>query len=346
MYSIDKDNFKRFLKKFPDQIRESEKLFKSSGAKIATKEIDNILYLGMGGSAIAGDVFRSTFFDELKYPFTVVRGYQCPHSCTSRTLVIVSSYSGNTEETISAAKEAQKKGGKIIAITGGGKVEELAMKHSWQVIKIPGGMPPRQAFGYSFFPLLYLLNPVLKKKIDDNQIKDILRLVNAMIKRNDEQTSKGKSLAKELAKKIHHRIPLIYTSAPYLEATATRWKNQFQENSKSMAFNNVIPEMNHNEIVGWEMEHKCLEKFIVIFLEGHHTHDRVKARIELTKKIIQDCGTEVVSLYTEGNSRLEQVISLICKGDWVTYYLALLYEKNPMDILNIDYLKLELEKLS
>ena len=207
-------------------------------------------------------------------------------------------------------------------------------------------MPPRQAFGYSFFPLLYLLNPVLKKKIDDKQIKDILRLVNAMIKRNDEQTSKGKSLAKELAIKIHHRIPLIYTSAPYLEATATRWKNQFQENSKSMAFNNMIPEMNHNEIVGWEMQHTCLENFIVIFLEGHHTHDRVKARIELTKKIIQDCGTEVVSLYTEGNSRLEQVISLICKGDWVTYYLALLYEKNPMDILNIDYLKLELEKLS
>lgn len=344
MYSIDKDNFKQFLLNFPEQIQESEKIFLSSGAKINFKEVDNILYLGMGGSAIAGDVFRSTFFDQLKYSLTIVRGYQCPQFCTDRTLVIVSSYSGNTEETISVAKEAQKKGGRIIAITSGGQVEKLASKHSWQMIKIPGGLPPRQAFGYSFFPLLYLLNPLLKKKVDDKQIKDVLRLVRAMIKRNDEKTSEGKSLAKELAIKIHHRVPLIYTSAPYLEAVAIRWKNQFQENSKSMAFHNVIPEMNHNEIVGWEMEHKCLEKFIVIFLEENQAHERVRARIELTKKIISERGAEVVSLYTEGVTQLEQVISLVCKGDWVTYYLALLYEKNPIDILNIDYLKSELEK--
>jgi len=344
MYSVDKDDFKRFLKKFPDQIKESENLFKSSKAKIKVKEIDNILYLGMGGSAIAGDVFRSTFFNELKLPFTVVRGYQCPQFCSNRTLVIVSSYSGDTEETISAAKEAQKKGGQIIAITGGGEVEKMAIKHSWQMIKIPGGMPPRQAFGYSFFPLLYLLNPVLKKKVDEKQIKDVLRLVRAMVKRNDEQTTRGKSLSKELAIKIHHRIPLVYTSAPYLEAVAIRWKNQFQENSKSMAFHNVIPEMNHNEIVGWEMDHKCMENFIVFFLEEHDSHTRVSTRIELTKKIIQERGAEVVSLYTEGETLLEQVISLVCKGDWVSYYLALLYERNPLDILNIDYLKSELEK--
>ena len=344
MYSIDKDNFKRFLLKFPDQIRESEEIFKSAGIKLKSSEIDNILYLGMGGSAIAGDIYRSTFFDELTVPLTVVRGYHCPQFCSKRTLVIVSSYSGNTEETLSAAESAHEKGGRIIAIASGGKMAELAKKHSWQLINIPGGMPPRQALGYVLFPLIHLLNPLLTRKVDSEQIKNLYNLIRSVVKRYDEKTSEGKSLAKELAIKIHHRIPLIYTSAPVLEAVSVRWKNQFQENAKSMAFNNVIPEMNHNEIVGWEMEHKCLENFIVFFLEENDSHHRIRARVELTKKIIVERGAEVVSLYTEGDTRLEQVISLICKGDWITYYLALLYEKNPIDILNIDYLKSELEK--
>lgn len=345
MYSIDKDNFKKFLKKFPDQIKESKEIYESSGVNIEQLKMNNIIYLGMGGSAIAGDVFRGTFFDELKYPLQVVRGYQCPNYCSKKSLVIVSSYSGDTEETIAAAQQAVEYGGNVVAIASGGKVEQMAKKHSWPLIKIPGGFPPRQAFGYSFFPLLYLLNPLLENPVSDDQIKSVLNLVNALIKRNDEQTSGGKSLAKELAIKVHHRIPIVYTSAPYLESVALRWKNQFQENSKSLAFHNVIPEMNHNEIVGWEMENKCVDNFIVFFLEGLNTHPRVKARIDLTKNIIHEQGAEIVSLYTEGSTRLEQVISLICKGDWVTYYLALLYEKKPAAILNIDFLKTELEKL-
>jgi glucose/mannose-6-phosphate isomerase len=344
MYSIDKDDFKRFLKKFPDQIKESENLFTAAKVKIVAKNFDNIIYFGMGGSAIAGDIYRSTFFDEIKLPFVVVRGYQCPNFCSNRSLVVVSSYSGNTEETIAAAQQAHKKGGHIVAITTGGKIEELAQKHSWKLIKIPAGLPPRQAFGYSFFPLIYLLNPVLKKKVDEKEVKDVLRLIRLMIKRNDEKTAEGKILSKDMAIEIHHRVPIIYTTAPYLESVAIRWKNQFQENSKSMAFHNVIPEMNHNEIVGWEMEHRCLKNFIVIFLETQDSQPRIRARIELTKKLIQKRGAEVVSLYAEGDSRLQHVLSLVCKGDWVSYYLALLYEKNPMDIVNIDLLKSELEK--
>jgi glucose/mannose-6-phosphate isomerase len=345
MYSIDKDNFKSYLLRFPQQINESKKIFESSGVHIDKLKIENIIFLGMGGSAIAGDVFRATFFDELKYPLQVARGYQCPGYCSEKSLVIVSSYSGDTEETIAAARQAVEYGGQIVAIASGGKIEQMARDHSWPLIKIPGGLPPRQAFGYSFFPLLHLLNPLLGKPVKDKQIDAVLDLVNALIQRNDEKTSSGKSLAKELAIKAHHRIPIIYSSAPYLESVALRWKNQFQENSKSLAFHNVIPEMNHNEIVGWEMENKCVDNFIVFFLEGMNIHPRVKARIELTKNIIHGQGAEIVSLYTEGATRLEQVISLICKGDWVTYYLALLYEKNPAAILNIDFLKTELEKM-
>lgn len=345
MYSIDRDNFKEFLKKFPEQITQGKEIFQKSGVKLDTKKIKNIIFLGMGGSAIAGDIYRNTFFDELKYPMQIIRGYHCPGSCSEDSLVIVSSYSGNTEETVAAALAAHEKGGQIVAIASGGKIAELAGEKKWPLLTIPGGFPPRQAFGYSFFPLIYLLNPLLKTPVAESHLDRVLHLVHAMIHRNDEMTAEGKSLSKNLAINIHNRIPIIYTTAPYLESVALRWKNQFQENAKSMAFHNALPEMNHNEIVGWELEHKCMENFIVIFLEGQNTHPRIRARVDLTKNIIHERGAEIASIYAEGDTALEQVVSLILKGDWVSYYLALLYEKNPASILNIDYLKSELEKI-
>jgi glucose/mannose-6-phosphate isomerase len=233
-----------------------------------------------------------------------------------------------------------------VAITSGGKLLDMAQKNHWSNIRIPQGFPPRQAFGYLFFPALLLLNKFSKKSISERIINKVYQLVKILIKRNDEALTTGKLLSKDLAIKLQHKIPIIYSTEPYFKAVATRWRTQFQENSKSMAFCNVIPEMNHNEIVGWEMDNSALKNYVVIFLENDINPTRIKTRIKLTKNIITKKGIEVVEIYSQGDSLVENVISLICIGDWVSYYLALLYEKNPASILNIDYLKSELKKMA
>jgi glucose/mannose-6-phosphate isomerase len=344
MYSVDKGNFKRYLLGFTQQISESQQIFKAASLQIKKESFNHILYLGMGGSAITGDIISDVLFDELKIPMQVVRNYNVPASCSSSTLVIASSYSGNTEETLHAVTEAEKRQAQIIAVTSGGNLLKMAKEKNWPYLQVPGGFPPRQAFGYLFFLSYQLICESIGKKISDDTFCDLIHLAEAIIHTNNEETAKGKAFAKDLAIQIINKIPVIYASAPFLTAIATRWKNQFQENSKSMAFSNIIPEMNHNEIVGWEMKNNALQDFLVIFLENHQHGARIDARLSLTKNIIRDRGIDVVEVYAEGSTILQQLISLIIIADWVTYYLALLYENNPASIVNIDYLKGELNK--
>lgn len=346
MYSIDKKNFKKYLIGFPKQISESQNIFNQHFNQSSDDPVSNIIYLGMGGSAIAGDVICNVLFDDMKVPLEVVRGYEIPGYCSPASLVIVSSYSGNTEETLTAVKKAAGKGAKIHAITSGGELAKLAHRKKWPLLPVPEGFPPRQAMGYLFFLAYQLVLKTINKKIGNKEFDTLIKLADSMVLRNDEQNAKRKVFAKELALRIKGKIPIIYTPAPYLSAVSVRWKNQFQENSKSMAFNNMIPEMNHNEIVGWEMEFAGLNEYIVLFLESEKSDKRVHARTQLTKSIIRDRGIDVAEVYTEGKTRLEQILSLLIRGDWVSYYLALLYEKDPIKIVNIDYLKSELKKLS
>ena len=344
MYSVDKGNFKQYLLGFPQQIINSRTIFNKSGLKIKKGSVRNILYLGMGGSAIAGDIIADVLYNELTMPMQVIRGYQVPASCSKSSLVIASSYSGDTEETLQALAEAFEKQAQIIVITSGGKLLKLAKKNNWPHLLIPGGFPPRQAFGYLFFLSYQIVCECIRKKLTDEEFYELMHLAESIILTNNEDQAVGKVFARDLALQIKNKIPVIYASAPHLSAIATRWKNQFQENSKSMAFSNIIPEMNHNEIVGWEMKTNTLMNFIVIFLENLHQNPRIDARINLTKSIIRDRGPGVVEVYAEGTTLLQQVISLIIISDWASYYLALLYENDPASIVNIDYLKGELKK--
>jgi glucose/mannose-6-phosphate isomerase len=346
MYTVDKHNFKRYLRDFPKQILDTSDIMASGKLTIDYKSIGNVIIFGMGGSAISGDVYKNIFSRRLTRPVEVVRNYTAPAYCGKNTLVIACSYSGNTEETLAALEDIRSSGCQIVCITSGGKLKKMAAKHKWQIVEIPGGYPPRQAFGYIFTPLIYLLNPLLDEEIGQDEIDRVANMMNLIINRNDDMVGEGKLLAKDLAFELHHKIPIVYAATPFLEAVARRWKNQFQENAKSMAFANVIPEMNHNEIVGWEMDHKLIGELVVIFLENEDLHPRISARLDLTKNIIRDRGIEVVEIYSEGTTPLEQALSLICTSDWVSYYLALLYERDPEAIVNIDFLKSALEKQS
>jgi len=345
MFSFDKSNFKVFLKKFPEQIIASKKLFDDAKIKVRTESIENIIYLGMGGSAIAGDILNEVLFDRLTIPMQVVRGYECPDYCNKKTLVIASSYSGNTEETLSSFNQARKRTAKIVTVSSGGELSKLAKRNKWKLIKLPDGFPPRQAFGYLFFPVLFLLNKFTNKPVPAEQIEDLIVHVQTQILRSDENTAEGKSLPKEIAFKLHNKIPVIYSVEPYLKSVAFRWRTQLNENAKSLAFHHVLPEMNHNEIVGWEINEKLTRDLIVVILDSDIYPPRIKTRIKLTKQILTDKGIEVITVYGEGKNLIENTISLICLSDWVSYYLAILYEKDPLTILNIDYFKAELKKL-
>ena len=345
MYSVDRSNFKKILLDFHNQIRESEAIVDRAKIKINTGKIQRILYFGMGGSAIAGNLLYDALFDQLKVPIDVVRGYDCPAYCNENTLVIASSYSGNTEETLSAIKSVKKTGAEVLAITSGGELQKLAKSNKWNLINIPGGLPPREALGYSFFPLYHVLGRIGLLSDYTLNTKKIAAFVQDIAVRNDHEQSDGHVISQELAKTIKGKIPVIYSTAPYLNTISRRWQNQFHENSKSMSFANVVPEMNHNEIVGWEQDTDLLKNLVVIFLENEVPHPRIKKRIELTKKIIKKKGAEVVELYTQGRTRIEKIFSLLVLGDWVSYYLAIYNKKDPIAIKNIDYLKSELAKL-
>ncbi|MGD9487746.1 MAG: bifunctional phosphoglucose/phosphomannose isomerase [Calditrichaceae bacterium] len=344
MYSIDKSGFKNYLNNFYKQIQESNDLYVKANISLKSENIQNILYLGMGGSAIAGDILNDVLFDSLNIPLRVTRGYYAPKFCDSNTLVIAASYSGNTEETLMAIDSIADSGAQFVVITSGGTLKERAKEKNWGIIEIPEGYPPRQALGYIFFPLYHMLGNLGLLNDYDPDLSQLIKFTKEMSKRNDYTMTDSHILSRELAQTIHKKIPIIYSTAPYLSSISRRWQNQMQENGKSLAFSNVLPEFNHNEIVGWELEQPCVKDFIVIFVENENPLPRIKQRIELSKKIIKDRGVEVVDIYSAGETNLEKVFSLIILGDWVSYYLALAYKKSPQDIKNIDYLKSQLAK--
>jgi len=345
MYSADKSGFKNVLLNFYKQIEESMQIFSKSKIKIKSDQVENILYLGMGGSAISGQILYDVLFDQLTVPLDIVQHYYVPHYCSDKSLVIVSSYSGNTEEVLHSAKLISGKKAQVVAITSGGELEKMAKDHKWPIIKIPEGYPPSQALGYLFFPIYHLLG---KFGFIDKYKKDLSILITfakEAARRNNVSGRQQHILSRELAQTIHKKIPVIYSTAPYLRTVSKRWQNRFTENSKSLAFSNVLPELNHNEIVGWELKSATLKNFIVILVENEDVHPRVKHRIELTKKIIKKKGIEVVDIYASGKTVLEKVFSLIIVGDWVSYYLALAYHRDPLEIDHIDFLKSEMAKL-
>ena len=345
MYSNDKSGFKKFLLHFHEQISESAAILKKAGIAAFPKSINNIIYLGMGGSGIAGELLTDALYDDLHIPLRVISSYQMPGYCNSNTLVIASSYSGDTEEIISAVQFAEEKKAHIVTISSGGELQKLAKKKKWPHISIPGGYPPRQALGYLFFPIYHLLGQNGFINNYNSDLSDLVMFVKKIIRMNDYPNVEGHVLSKELAHKIQGKIPIFYSTAPYLRTIARRWQNQMHESAKSLAFSNTLPEMNHNEILGWEMEGIPLNNFIVIFLENENLLPRIQKRIELSKKIINRYLIDVVDIYTSGTKTLEKVFSMVILGDWVSYYLALDYKKDPVEIENVNYLKSEMAKM-
>jgi glucose/mannose-6-phosphate isomerase len=345
IHRIDPDGMYKCILDFPAQVEEAFKIGKSAIVPFKPRNLTSIVITGLGGSAIGGDLLRAYLADEILVPITVNRHYTLPEFVGTKTLVIVSSYSGNTEETISAHKDATKRKAKVLCISTGGEVTELARKNKQPCIKIPGGLQPRAALGYSFFPLLMALAKAGFIQSKENDIKETIALLKMKAQEYGSPNS-NTNPPLELAGRIRGRLPIIYSSSHQLDAINLRWRGQIEENAKQLAYGNLLPEMNHNELVGWNMLKELLAKTSVIFLRDKGEHARVSVREEITKKIVSQYAAGVNEVWSQGLSLLTRMFSLIQFGDWVSFYLAILNNQDPTPVKAIEHLKNELAKIS
>ena len=334
------------VESFPGQCRDAKAIgLKFQPSDSYKSRYENIVCTGLGGSAIGADIARSYVADEAELPMIVNRNYTMPGFVGARSLVITSSYSGNTEETLSAYNDAKARGARIIAITSGGRLGELAKRDGFPVVAIPGGLPPRCALGYSFFPLLIALSKLGIIKDRSADIDEAIKVMEGLKDGKLGSKVKGRNnIAKEIAKGIYGKYPIIYGSQDRVDAVVTRWRGQLAENSKTISSSHLFPEMNHNEIVGWANPEKLLKDLAVIMLRDRDDHPRIARRIDITEKIIKDAGVKVIEAVSVGSGLLARIFSLVYTGDFVSYYLAILNKEDPTPVDRITYLKESLEK--
>ena len=325
---------KKLVSLFTSQLTESLKIGKYLKFNKSKLPIHNVVIMGMGGSGISGIIVSKLVSNESHIPIIICNDYSIPFFVNENTLFIVSSYSGNTEETIIAFKEAIIKKAQIVCITSGGKINEISEEHNIDKIIIPGGMPPRSCLSYIFVQLIFILFNfgIISKKILE-EIENAINLINL-------EESNIQIRAKEFALNLKGKFPVIYSTSES-EGIAIRFKQQLNENSKMLCWHNVIPEMNHNELVGWTTPNNNLS---VIFLRNENDFDRNIKRINITKKLISQYTGCIFDMFSKGENRTEQLLYNIHLIDWISVELAEIKNVDVNEVNVIDFLKLELLK--
>jgi len=342
---IDQSGMYEVIYNFPAQFEDGLKRAKEIHLpRWGRRQVRNIVVAGLGGSAIGGDLVRSYLAKDICIPFAICRNYTLPHWVLPATLVFVSSYSGNTEETLSAFQDALQRGAKIICLTSDGKVEEISSKEKIPCVLLPKGYQPRAALGYSFVPILVLLERLGFVEDEEENLRKAKEFLEENRNKYQVEVDMQNNPAKTLATKLHKKLPIIYASNDYFDAVSTRWKGQFCENAKMLAFNNVFPEFNHNELVGWKVLSDYRDDLIVVILKDSGDHPRIQKRMEIVKGIIEKLKVEVIEVESTGENLLSRMFSLIQLGDFTSFYLSILNGEDPSPVKVIDFLKNKLAK--
>ncbi|MEO8399351.1 MAG: bifunctional phosphoglucose/phosphomannose isomerase [Ignavibacteriaceae bacterium] len=302
---------------------------------LKNKRFNSIIVTGLGGSAISADLMQNFLHDEIKIPFIVNRSYNLPVFVNENTLVVVSSYSGNTEETLSVFEQALKTKCSIVCISTGGKVDAISIERKIPVVKVKPGFQPRYALGISLFSLLKIFQELLLIENQNEIVKKIIKLW----REKGVEYSKEENIAYDYAKQLIGFIPTIYSAVDLTSAVGYRLKCQFNENSKLHAFCNIIPEMNHNEIIGWEsFSEKQFHTKIINILDKDYD-PQIKKRFDITSELASKKGVEIINLKSEEDNFKVRLMDLIYLCDWITYYAAVLRGFDPTEIENINILK-------
>lgn len=320
---------------FPEQLKNAFSIAQKAELTPSSKNVDNVIICGIGGSGIGGKIVANIFEAGSRVPIATCNEYDLPGFAGENTLIIASSYSGNTEEVLSMIGQAREKGCEIACITSGGKLGELAVNEGLNCITVPGGNPPRSCLGYSVTQILRLLENY--EVIPNKSVDEITQAASLLVELQDEIVAE----AKQIATVLDGKIPVIYSSKVY-EPLAVRFCQQLNENSKMLAWNSKIPEMNHNEIVGWA---KNYDQVAALFLDCEHDFYRTKARMEFTKKVVREKASATYELKCKGESALIRTIYYNNVLDWVSVILAENNGIDPIEIKVIDALKKELAVL-
>jgi glucose/mannose-6-phosphate isomerase len=296
--------------------------------------IKDVAVCGMGGSAIAGDLVSSIYSLRLRRPVAALRDYYLPGWVGENTLVVLMSYSGNTEETLTAAMQAVERGCLVVAITSGGKMESFYGGQGVPVVPVPPGLQPRAALLHLLTPLLVILSRLEVIPPVDADLDDARAVLAAGVAAYGPDVTQDKNPAKQIATTLEGTVPLIY-GAEITSAVARRWKCQINENAKLPAFWAEIPELDHNEIVGFE-EPGDFERFgHVVMLREPDQHRQVQRRFDLTKELIEPKCHGVVSITADGDTPLGRALDLVLLGDYVSAYLGCIrgIDPGPVDII-------------
>lgn len=321
-----------------DQLRDALSIA-SAAVPAGPRQIpDAVVVAGMGGSAIGGDLVRGMLDPVLPVPFLVNRDYRLPGFVRRGTLVVASSYSGNTEETLSAYEQARSAGAEVIAITTGGELGRRAERDGVITVKIPAGLQPRAAIGYSLVPLLVILHRTGLLDDPAPAVLEAAELLDARRDQLDRSAPAFSNLAKQLALRQYGRPVLIYGSSGWKAAVAYRWKCQINENAKAAAYWNALPELNHNETEGWLAPPSNREVQVVI-LEDTEDPEPIRRRVAATTAVMGPRVAGIDRVRAEGKGTLARLMSLVQLGDYASVYLALLYGVDPTPVRAIEELK-------
>jgi glucose/mannose-6-phosphate isomerase len=318
---------------FPNQLVDALAI----GEKIALTAdyagIENIVVVGMGGSGIGANYVAAIVAAELRLPFLVHKGYVLPAFVGKKSLVIASSYSGNTEETLMSISAAQAKGAKIICIASGGALIDLAKSQSFDYVLLPNhGAPPRACLGYSLVQQLFILKNLGLISMD------VTAEIKASIALLQQEQESIQLKATRIAPLLMDKMPVLY-ACENMEPAAVRLRQQLNENAKILALHHVVPEMNHNELVGWRAQ---APDFAVIFFRSDFDFARNVVRTNINKEIISHFSNTIIEINCKGDSFMQQLLYATHIGDWISWQLATLRNIDSMEVKVIDFLKSQL----
>ncbi len=342
--AADPDDMLGRIAELPEQCENAWAAIMATDIPLPSIDFRNVLVLGMGGSAIGGDLARTLVWKESQIPVVVNRDYEVPAFVNEHTLAIVSSYSGNTEETLSALEEAREKRAAFVAVSTGGKLARRAQELSIPWVPIKYNAQPRAALGHSFIVLLGILQKaglIPDKSLDVAEAVGVMNNLQAEIRA---EVPTAENPAKQLAIELQGKLPIVY-GAGYLSEVARRWKGQLNENSKNWSFFEVLPELNHNAVLGFRFPAELAQQLVVIMLRCHLDHPRNQKRFEVTRDVLEQHGVKCRVIESRGKSPLAVMLSSIHFGDYVSYYLALLNGADPSTVNVISYLKQRLAEI-
>jgi glucose/mannose-6-phosphate isomerase len=336
--TLDREGMRLLIHRFPEQCRQGWETGGTLEIPSGHRNVDKVILVGTGGSAIVGDALADLCAAESGPLVVTHRDYNLPAWADERTMVIFSSYSGGTEETVSGFKEAKERGLRAIVLTSGGALAKEAAAASMPVFPITIKAPPRAAFGFTYMMLVRICTRLglLSDKTQD--VAGALDTLRRLQKELGLETPLEGNPAKATAQRLHDFVPIV-VSAGVLRAAGRRWKNQFNENAKLWALHEELPEMDHNAIMAAEAPSPIRDQVAAVFLHSTLLGPRVRTRYDATEALLRAYGTPTERIHAQGDSALAHILSAIFYGDWVSFYLAAQYDIDPTPIGPISALK-------